>query len=263
MRSIVVAYVLIVVAPAVAHAEARATPTLSASAANEAVQRKKDGDEAFRSLKYAEALRAYDASYKLVANPALHFNRGRSLEALERYPEALDAFQAFLREASPELRGKAGSLDDHLEELRRKVATLVLSVTPDGARILVRNVAVATSPVASPIRVNAGPARVEVDAEGFVPYARGHDLAGGASTKLSIVLAARPGEGQVANAPTSTATSDRPSQQRPSVFTRWWFWTGAGVVLAGATAAIVVVATGSREPRTGDIGQLNAPLLRF
>ncbi len=36
-----------------------------------------------------------------------------------------------------------------------------------------------------------------------------------------------------------------PEAQRPSIFTRWWFWTGAGVVLAGAVVGTYFLVRGS------------------
>src|SRR4051812_13704733 len=57
-----------------------------------AAQLKTDGDKAFDTFSYEEAIKAYDAAYELSHDPALHFNRGRALQALGRYPEALTMF---------------------------------------------------------------------------------------------------------------------------------------------------------------------------
>lgn len=232
---------------------------------SEAAQRKKEGDEAFLALRYADALRAYEASYKLSPNPALHFNRGRSLEALERYAEALDAFDAFLREAPPDIRAKAGNLAEHMTELRKKISTVSFTVKPAGARILVRDVAVGTAPLAKPLRVNAGTARIELDADGYTPLTRTVDLPGGGELALTFELSPKAKAAAVSERSTNETapapTSEAPAKSK-SVLTRWWFWTGAAVVVGGAVA-VTYVLTRPNEPKQGDLGQLAAPLLRF
>jgi len=54
---------------------------------------------------------------------------------------------------------------------------------------------------------------------------------------------------------------DLPMEPTPSIFERWWFWTGAAVLLAGATAAILV-SVQPEEASPGDIppGVVSAPL---
>jgi hypothetical protein len=52
--------------------------------------------------------------------------------------------------------------------------------------------------------------------------------------------------------------------ERPSVTSRWWFWTGAAVLLVGGVV-IGVVAASERPRDTGDFspGSVSAPLVRF
>lgn len=222
--------------------------------AREATRLKSEGDEAFRALRYADALRAYEASYALVANPLLHYNRGRALEALERFPEAVDELEAFEREATPELRARTTALAAHLVELRKRVATVRVVVSEDGARVLLRANVVGLSPLAAPLRVNQGPARIEVEREGFQSIVVERDLRGGEETLVRIELVPKP-------APVSTSPTPGESREG-SVLSRWWFWTAAGVVVAGA-AVVTYAATRKAPPREGDVGQLTSPLLRF
>ncbi len=225
------------------------------TAAAEATRLKSEGDAAFRALRYADALRAYEASYALVANPLLHYNRGRALEALERFPDAIDELEAYERDASPELRAKTTGLAAHLVALRQRVATVRVVVDQEGARVLFRATVVGTSPLVTPVRVNRGPARIEVEKDGFVPFVLERDLAGGQETTVRVSLVPK----------ATPAIAERPARdgdERPSVFTRWWFWTAAGAVVAGA-AVVTYVATRPSPPREGDIGQLTSPLLRF
>lgn len=61
----------------------------------------------------------------------------------------------------------------------------------------------------------AGGHRVTVEAPGFVRYETTVQLSPGEETRLNATL----------------------PPEKPSLFTRWWFWTAAGVVVAGAAVA--------------------------
>lgn len=261
-------------------AGAQASPRAAAKASADAAEKKKAGDDAFRALQYAEALRAYDQAYALVPNPALHYNRGRTLEALERYPEAVDALEAFEREASPALRARASAVSEHIQQLKKRVAAVRFIVKPEGARIRVRDVVVGTSPLTSAVRVAAGKARIEVEADGFLSYSEPYGLPGDAETTLTITLsptasgrapiASRAPDpagaaGESAARAWATPASGPSEEPRPSasLFSRWWFWTAASAVVVGAAAVTYVVTRPSEERRQGDVGQLTAPLVRF
>src|SRR4051794_30216139 len=51
---------------------------------------KKRGDTAMDSGRPADALAAYVEAYSLVKEPALLYNKGRALQALGEYPQALE-----------------------------------------------------------------------------------------------------------------------------------------------------------------------------
>jgi hypothetical protein len=54
---------------------------------------------------------------------------------------------------------------------------------------------------------------------------------------------------------------DLPMEPIPSLFERWWFWTGAAVLLAGVTVTVILIAQ-PEEASPGDIppGIVSAPL---
>lgn len=194
MRPLLPWALLFVLAPAPARAaDAQAAPAPVAAAPPapdpRAEQRKAAGDEAMGTLRYADALVAYREAYAIHAQPALLYNIGRALQALGRFPEALDSLEAFRAQAPPELLAKVPKLEALIAEVRARVSELTLTVNVDGARVLIRRELVGTTPLPKALRLNAGPAALEVRADGYVPYSTTLDLTPAGTLGLPIQLA--------------------------------------------------------------------------
>jgi hypothetical protein len=168
--------------------QARAAESSAQSAEQRAAELKAQGDEAMQSLRYAEALERYRDAYALLENPALLYNQGRACQALARYAEALDYFEAFERDASPALRARVPKLEELVAEVRARVSTLVLAARKPGARVLVRGQLVGTTPLSEPLRLNAGSATLEVLLEGHHPFRQTLTLPGANETKVTVEL---------------------------------------------------------------------------
>jgi hypothetical protein len=194
---VTVAALSITASSAVARAAppAPATDAASARAARERDARitdlKKAGDAALDTKHYAEALAAYDEAYGIAPTAALLYNRGRALQFLGRFPEALDAIEAFARDAPPELRDRVPGLPRLLEELRGRVGSLVVTTPVGGARVLVNDKQVGITPMASPIGIAAGHLSIEVFAEGYFPMRREVDLPGKETRAVDFPLVSR------------------------------------------------------------------------
>lgn len=173
------------------HGAARADeapPAAKDDAASRAAGLKAQGDDAMQRLDYDAALSFYEQAYAIEKSPALLYNRGRALQALRRFPEALDALEAFEREAPSELKARVPKLEGLLADVRSKVSALVLSTNVPGARVVVRQRVIGTTPLAGPVRLNAGEATVEVSADGYIPYRKTIELPAGGRTELSVAL---------------------------------------------------------------------------
>ncbi len=273
---------------------------------------KAKGDEAMGSLRYEEALDHYTRAFELEARPALLYNRGRALEALARFAEALDLITEFERQAPDDLKAQVPQLAELLVELRGKVSELTVTVSVAGASVVVGGRVLGKAPLAGPVRLNAGPAVVEVTADGFHPFKKSVVLPGGKSlavdarlktkSKTGILRVDSPVVGAIVfvdgaqlgkvpaekellagkhavivradgyeEARTSAVVTAGERRtvtvkldETPAVTSRWWFWTGAGVVVAGGVALTVALLT-ERPADSGDIepGQVAAPLYRF
>ena len=160
------------------------------AAGPEAAEIKSKADASFDSRNYAQALEQYRAALAQGGDPRMHYNIAQTLTALERYPEALVSYQAFLTEAP------AGTLSAAqqerffalLDELKAKISRVEVKCDVAGARVLVRDRALGTTPLPGPISLNAGPAKIEVLAEGFKPFVTNIDLAGGVARTVDVAL---------------------------------------------------------------------------
>lgn len=169
--------------------QARTSPSLASDRKQKAAAAKARGDEAINALRFADALAAYEEAYGLEPSPALLYNRGRALQLLDRMPEALDAFEQFQREASPELLQRVARFDELLAEVRGKVATLTLTAHPDGVEVVLDGRALGTTPLSAPLRLNRKNGVVlELRKEGHHSVERRLDLVNKPTQELSVTL---------------------------------------------------------------------------
>jgi hypothetical protein len=151
---------------------------------------KAQADQAFDGRRYADALERYRAAFARGRDPRLHYNIAQALTALERYPEALVAYQAFLAEAPPGTltEGQQKKLFDLVDEVKAKIARVEIKCDVPGARVLIRDKAVGVTPFDAPIALDAGAAKVEIIAEGFKPFVAEIALTGGTTQSVDARL---------------------------------------------------------------------------
>ncbi len=167
---------------------AHAEPTPEAAA--KAAQLKEQGNKAMDGLRYQQALALYAEAYGLTQDPALLYNKGRALEALGDFPEALAAQEEFDAKAPPELKLKVVGLPKLLADLRSRVSVLELHVNVDDAEVRAGNRVLGT---ASQKRflMNAGKTTIKVQREGYFPIERDLALGGGQTTVLDFMLVSK------------------------------------------------------------------------
>jgi len=160
------------------------------AAGTQSAEPKARGDALFDARNYAGALAEYRAALAAGGDPRIRYNIAQTLTALERYPEALASYQAFLAEA-PSGTLNAAQQERFfalLDELKGKIARVEVHCPVAGARVLVRDMVVGTTPLDGPIAVNAGAARIEVLADGYKPFVLDGTLAGGRTQIVEATL---------------------------------------------------------------------------
>lgn len=155
---------------------------------------KQEGDALMVSREYNAALKKYDESYARSRSPRILYNRARAHESLGRYDRALSELEAFDREAMPELKALVPKLSEWLADMSGKVTTLSVTSNVAGARVLINNELLGTTPIVRS-RVNAGEAVVQVFADGFTPRTKQVTLPGGRNYDVDVKLASRQSTG--------------------------------------------------------------------
>ena len=186
----IVALVALLVAVAVPVAATAAEPEVKARAA----ALKAEGNRFMDELEFAKALDRYSDAYDLDPKPALLYNRGRALQALARFPEALDQLERFESEAPADLKARVPALRELIDSVKASVATLSVKANVDGARVLIDGKDVGATPL-SRVRVNAGESEVELLADGYEPQKKTVALKGGAEQTVELSLVTSSGTG--------------------------------------------------------------------
>lgn len=293
---------------------ATAPAPASDSPSDRAGKLRDQGNEAMLGMRYSDALEFYKQALELAPdNLGLLYSIARADQFVGEYPDALAALERFAKDAPPEMRAKVGRLDELFAQIRPRVAVLDLKCDLPGARVIVREKVIGTTPL-PPTRLVAGAATVQVELDGFFTESRDVVLPGGGEASLTVQLHRKSTNGLVsirtepmgahvfvdgrevgtsspkvelalpagphdllatrdgydnAKVPVvlaSGATRDITLTMDRSVplTSKWWFWTGVGVVVVvvGVTTYALLTEK-SAQKGTLPPGQIAAPLVRF
>jgi hypothetical protein len=148
---------------------------------------KTSADEAMDNLHYDAAFAGYKQAYALSHDPRFLYNMGRAAGAMGDYPEALDELEKFRLDAPADLRARVPQLEQLIADFKKHVSTLAIQSNVAGARVVVRQKEVGRTPMGE-LRVNAGPAEVEVVADDYVADRRNVTLPEGGRLDLNVEL---------------------------------------------------------------------------
>jgi tetratricopeptide (TPR) repeat protein len=172
---------------AIALVAALSAPSAAAPPREEAKQLKDLGAQALERGDFAQALEYFDRAYRLYPSSRLRYNLGLAYDHLGRVPEAIDAFEGFLAEASPDAPSEAREhARARLKDLTARIARLQIVVDPPDADLRLDG-----RPLARPsgaIRLLAGAHRLEASATGRQPSTLELTLAAGESKELTLQL---------------------------------------------------------------------------
>ena len=146
------------------------------------------GAEAYGAERYAEALEAFEASYRHREVPVVLFNLAQTLRALDRPAEAIEAYRRYLRTDETLDDERRTAVESVIAELAPSVALVRLEATPEGTALSVDGRALGVAPFAEPVAVDPGARRFEATAEGHVDATRTLQLEAGRPARLRFAL---------------------------------------------------------------------------
>ncbi len=207
------------------------------------------GVAAMQAENWTRALEAFEHSHQLRRSAAASLNLGITLHRLGRLLESRVRLQEFFELATPTQRQTHEAETQRLMgEINRRVGRIRITalepahaaLTVDGRRVTLNDT--------QEVTVDPGDRTLRAEAAGFQPFTRQVGVGPGVTESLAVRLepvpAPPPPVVTVTPAPAiNTAAVMAPVlPPRPassgSILTRWWFWTGVGVV-AGATVGVI------------------------
>lgn len=212
----------------------------------------KEGNRRLEAGEYSEALDLYRAAYARYPSPKILLNLGTVLRQLARHAEAAETYEKYLADPGAD-PARIAEVKQVLADLHSRVGRLSLKVNEAGARVALDGKALGETPAISLIRVEPGTHSVVAEKSGFVTAFASVSVAAGEERVVTLTLVPQAPAPTVAPSVVPVVSSaPEPAPEVTKVetrpfYTRWWFWTGAGALVAGSIA-IVFATSGEAEP---------------
>jgi len=182
-------------APAPSSTAAPAQPTPEVLA--EAKQRFDRGYELYEEGEYPLALIEFNRAYELVPNYKVLYNIGQVCIQLAQYANARRALTEYVEKGGDSLSpDRRASVKKDLDMLARRTAHLMVTSNIEGAEVLVDDVPVGKTPVASALLLDAGMHRITLRRTGYLTRTNNVTLAGGDEQSVNVALEVQPEEKQ-------------------------------------------------------------------
>jgi hypothetical protein len=232
----------------VAQAQPSGDPRVSSRASFER------GAKAFENGRIQEALTLFEDAYKAYPHYATYYNIGLCERALGHPVRAAAAFKSFLEGGGAKVpAAQKKSVRALLDEVTKKVATLQLTVSPEGAKITLDGES--TKP--GTLSIDPGEHVLEASRDGFADARRKFQIAPGGTVLVDLALppiAAAPAE---TPAPPVAAPPAPPPAPAERPFSTGFYVTaslaGLGLVAGGVTGLLALSdASAYNDPATSD-----------
>lgn len=261
------------IALAVLVTSALLTAGARADAASEARLRYDRALKFYEDGVYDAALVELTRAYELNPSYRIVYNIAQTRVAMRDYAGAIESFQRYLREGGGQVpNDRVASVRAELNDLQQRVGKLTIDTDVTDGEVLVDDALVGTTPLGSPLLVNAGLRRVTVRHPDFPSHSQRVSVAGGEQLRVSLPLRPRAADapamadareapaGPTASAPAaatepapdvgssrlSLSSADRRDDGAPSR-TPAWVMTGVTGALAATAIVFAVVAQNQNQ----------------
>ena len=215
-----------------------AAPALGADADKAAAKAHYEAATRLYDLKeWAKALEEYKAAYLSKPDPAFLYNIGQCYRKLGRASQALEFYKEYLKKTAPDDPNRA-NVEARVREMEAG-DVFEADVAPRSGPSPFQE-----PPPAKPIPAagapSAGPAFQPIPPEAAPPSMP-------APAPLPPAPAAEPPPPSL-----ELSTVENVGPAPTPIFKRWWFWTGIGAVVVGATVAVIAISAGGKHGSTAD-----------
>jgi hypothetical protein len=246
-----------------------APPPADATAARAyAVAHFENGLALYDRGEWAEALAELEEARSLYPLRNAVYQAGLCLEKLERFDEALERFEAMLREYGGSMPASIEeSVKRKIVEMRARVGEIAVGGAEPGAAVSVDGLARGAYPLPAPLRVVAGSHVVRVSKVGFEPFEARVFVAGDRTQRVAARLTPIEPPGRVRIVEPSgkalRATASPPPPATSGGAPAWaWLTGGFGVAFAGAAIGFAVDGLGAVASLEKGCGSTNPDLCK-
>lgn len=154
----------------------------------------KSGVQLFKEAKFAEALAEFTRAYEISPHPLVLYNIAGCHRELSHYGEAVSFYERFLAEGKGQVpAARLTAAQTELDGILARIARVTITVTPDGASIVVDGNAVGTL-VKMPLILSPGEHKLEASAAGRKTVERTIKVASSDELTVELSLEALPTE---------------------------------------------------------------------
>jgi hypothetical protein len=204
---------------------------------------------------YAEARALFAKAHALQPSARTERGLGTVEFELRRYTVAAAHFRAALSSAVRPLdEAMRREVEAALARAIGYTGTLQLTLAPAQGSLKLDGTRIALPPDGQ-LPLDLGVHELSYDAEGYRPARERFEVRGGEQNALHIALAPH---GPPAPRAALTPTDDQGERaDSGGLLSRWWFWTAAGVVVAGTAIGVAVAVSGDAETQAPLDGNLD------
>jgi hypothetical protein len=146
---------------------------------------------------YAEAVIEFERAYEISPNYSVLYNLGEAYVGLGKPVQAADALTKYLHDGADKIPPeRRADVEAEIRRQQARIATVTVTVDPDGATVLVDGMEIGKSPLGGPVRVGIGVHRFAATLAGHSSDERQVELAGEDTRVVALHLV--PARGQVA-----------------------------------------------------------------
>lgn len=249
-------------APSITEARPKKKPPRPPVSAPEAKPAQKEADRFFKSgvalykeAKYSEALAEFQRAYEIAPHPLVLYNIAGCHRELSQYSEAVKAYTQFLAEGKGQVpAARLTAAQTELDSILARIARVTVTVTPDGATLLVDGSPIGTL-VEMPLILSPGEHLLVAQAPGRKDTERRVRVASGDELIVELNLVELPPEPLTGGGPVATTTA---TPAGPTKAKRFSIGAGFGTNLrrvgeTGAPSVGLGVALGSRLELGADV----------